>query len=1563
MSLSKKGPQTDAKLSSPNKLKTLNPNAAEFIPFSLRSSSSGTRSASSADATARFSTTGSLGKSVLDRSESSILSNPDEEAHQYWQCQLPDDITPDFKVMGEDDSQSLNNLSITGLSIHDDNEASRLTSYKGSNYIFNEQQELSQQHLNGDSFVDNFRFSNSTYGEDPSSASFLNPLSKPWDRQIENTNQYASIGREGLTYDDNSRHGLLNDALVEQALVDDIDVNPLEFLASQFPGFAAESLTEVYFANGCDLNLTIEMLTQLELQVDSSIHQNLNSKTLSAPNLSATDFPALTSPDGQTTAKYAADHVQQSGNPFRSSDMDKMLFSKSSSFSSRDAIDFASTVRKLASQDSDIWKHERNNSADAAIGSSRNSHALASAYNSGQGRANFGDRMQNRGSARAAPVWLETGDAVANMYSELREEARDHARVRNAYFEQARQAYLVGNKALAKELSVKGQLHNMHMKAAHGKAQESIYRQRNPVSLEMQGNGRGHERMIDLHGLHVSEAIHVLRHELSVLRSTARAAGQRLQVYICVGTGHHTRGSRTPARLPIAVQRYLLEEEALDFTEPQPGLLRVVLQAASIVIAFPSAYNSYLLRSLPFSSSSSSFSPWFSVLRDAIAASNLLLGKCTHACVLKLEQCPDRFLTNNLITMYTKCGSLRSARRLFDITPERDLVTWNAILAAYADAGYTQPENIQEGFYLFRLLRKSIVLTSRHTLAPVFKMCLLSGYAWPSEAVHGYAVKIGLEWDVFVAGALVNIYSKFRRIREARILFDGMPVRDVVLWNVMLKAYVEMGLEDEALLLFSAFHQSGLRPDDISVRTLLMGVRKIGFERQLNQLQAYMTKLFPFDDASDVILWNKRLSDYLRAGEVWTAIHCFIDMIRSKVAYDSMTLVVILSAIASINHLELGKQIHGIIVKSTLDQVVSVANSLLNMYTKADSVYNAKRVFDHMKEVDLISWNTMISGCALNGLEEESVGLFINSLRSGLVPDQFTIASVLRACSSLKEGFYLGKQIHVHSIKTGTVIDSFVSTSLIDVYSKSGMMEEAESLFQNQDGFDLATWNAMMFGYITSNDNHKALMLFSLLHKSGEKADEITMANAAKACGCLVGLEQGKQIHAVVIKRGFNLDLHVVSGILGMYLKCGELEYAQRVFDEMPMLDDVAWTTMISGCVENGDEEHAMLIYRQMRLAGVQPDEYTFATLVKASSLLTALEQGKQIHANLIKSDCALDPYVMTALVDMYAKCGNIEDAYGLFKRMNKRSIALWNAMLIGLAQHGNAEEALYLFKEMKSRGATPDRVTFIGVLSACSHSGLVSEAYENFYSMQKDYGIEPEVEHYSCLVDALSRAGRIQDAEKVILSMPFKASASVYRSLLNACRVQGDKETGKRVAEKLFSLEPSDSAAYVLLSNIYAAANQWDDVTSARNMMKRTNVKKDPGFSWVDVKNKVHLFVAGDRSHKEADLIYDKVEYMMEKIREEGYVPDTDFVLVDIEEEEKERALYYHSEKLAIAYGLMSTPPDTTIRVIKNLRVCGDCHSAIKYISKVFKREVVVRDANRFHHFRSGVCSCGDYW
>ncbi|ESQ50238.1 hypothetical protein EUTSA_v10001942mg [Eutrema salsugineum] len=579
MSLTKKSPtqSSDPKLSSSIKPTTLNPHAAEFVPFTLRTPSSGGATTSNLDVTSKLlASSSSVGKAVLDRSESSASHHSDEEARQFWSHQLPDDITPDFKLMTQDDnSYGSGSLSLASLSLYDINEAEKFPSASGGGgggggYPFSDQHGLASRSriANGNSLSEKIRYPVSSFGE----PNFMHVSPKPWDKQIMNADQLLGNEREKNPFSGNPRHGFINDMITENSNVGEIEVNPVEFLASQFPGFASESLAEVYFANGCDLHLTVEMLTQLELQVDGGLNQNVSPKAFAAPNLTPMDFPALSISNSQgNPAQFGGDDLQQTGNHYQSAVKDNMFFFKSgSSVSQPGSIDYVSAVRKLASQDSGIWKYEPKDSADSSIGSSRNSHASVGAYKSARGRNIYSDKLQNR----PAPVWVETGDAVGNMYSDLREEARDYARLRNVYLEQARQAYLVGNKALAKELSVKGQLHNMQMKAAHGKAQDAIYRQRNPIG---QGNSRGNERMIDLHGLHVSEALQVLKHELSVMRSTARATQERLQVFICVGTGHHTRGSRTPARLPIAVQRYLLEEEGLDFSEPQAGLLTVII--------------------------------------------------------------------------------------------------------------------------------------------------------------------------------------------------------------------------------------------------------------------------------------------------------------------------------------------------------------------------------------------------------------------------------------------------------------------------------------------------------------------------------------------------------------------------------------------------------------------------------------------------------------------------------------------------------------------------------------------------------------------------------------------------------------------------------------------------------------------------------------------------------------------------------------------------------------------------------------------------------------------------
>ncbi|KAF6138474.1 hypothetical protein GIB67_022508 [Kingdonia uniflora] len=440
-------------------------------------------------------------------------------------------------------------------------------------------------------------------------------------------------------------------------------------------------------------------------------------------------------------------------------------------------------------------------------------------------------------------------------------------------------------------------------------------------------------------------------------------------------------------------------------------------------------------------------------------------------------------------------------------------------------------------------------------------------------------------------------------------------------------------------------------------------------------------------------------------------------------------------------------------------------------------VEDARRLFDGMDERDVVLWNVMLKAYMKLGNEDEMYRLFLE--------------------------FHCSRQVQVHALKMGSGEDDFVSTALIDVYGKSGRMKEAELLFSRSGRFDLVSWNAMMAGYVTNQDGHKALNLFSTIHKSGEKSNQFTLTTALNACSCLVAFQQGKQIHGYIIRLGFESDLCVSSGILDMYVKCGDVSGASLAFDSIREPDIVTWTAMISGCVENGEADRSLGFYHRMMRSGVSPDEYS----------------------------------------------------YKLFKRMN-----------------------------MRCQDIKPDSITFIGVLSACSHSGLVFEAYGYFNSMYSMYGIEPKIEHYSCLVDVLGRAGHVHQAKKLIESMPFKPSASMYRALLGGCRLQGDAVC----SYWLLVLEPFDSAARVLLSNIYASANQWDKVNETRNIMKSRSIKKDPGYSWIDVKNKVNLFVVDDKLHPQASAIHDKLEELIQIIGEEGYTPDADYVMLDVEEEEK---------------------------------------------------------------------------
>ncbi|MBA0675213.1 hypothetical protein Goari_016768, partial [Gossypium aridum] len=459
-------------------------------------------------------------------------------------------------------------------------------------------------------------------------------------------------------------------------------------------------------------------------------------------------------------------------------------------------------------------------------------------------------------------------------------------------------------------------------------------------------------------------------------------------------------------------------------------------------------------------------------------------------------------------------------------------------------------------------------------------------------------------------------------------------------------------------------------------------------------------------------------------------------------------------------------------------------------------------------------------------------------------------------------------------------------------------------------------------------------------------------------------LDLGRQLHGYVIRSGFDRNLSVCNGLVDFYGKCKEVEGAVMVFDGMEKRNAVSWCSLISAYEQNYEEENACGMFLEARKEGIEPTDFMVSSVISACAGMAGLELGRSIHALAVKACVEGNVFVGSALVDMYGKCGSIDDSEQAFYEIPERNLVSWNAMIGSYAHQGLADMALSLFQDMLSLGeVVPNYVTLVCVLSACSRAGAVKMGMEIFKSMEERFRIQPGAEHYACIVDLLGRAGMVERAYEFIKEMPIHPTISIWGALLNACRVYKKPELGKIAANKLFELDPKDSGNHVLLSNLFASTGRWEEADLVRKEMKDVGIKKGAGCSWITVKNKVHIFQAKDTSHEMNSKIQEMLAKLGNDMKAAGYVPDIDFALFDLEEEEKMSEVGYHSEKIALAFGLIVIPPGVPIRITKNLRICGDCHSAFKFISGIVGREIIVRDNNRFHRFRVRQCSCRDYW
>ncbi|CAN1846253.1 Pentatricopeptide repeat-containing protein At4g14050, mitochondrial [Linum perenne] len=541
------------------------------------------------------------------------------------------------------------------------------------------------------------------------------------------------------------------------------------------------------------------------------------------------------------------------------------------------------------------------------------------------------------------------------------------------------------------------------------------------------------------------------------------------------------------------------------------------------------------------------------------------------------------------------------------------------------------------------------------------------------------------------------------------------------------------------------------------------------------------------------------------------------------------------------------------------------------------------------------------------------------------------------------------KQLHPQIIKSGIDDCILLANSLVDAYGKCGLVQDARQLFEEMPDRDQVSWASILTAHNQANLPASTLSIFpSMLSRDRLLPDHFVYATLVRSCAGLCAIRQGKQVHAQFVVSPYNHDDVVKSSLVDLYAKCGLPFAARSVFDSIMVKSSIswtsvisgyarsglksegmalllstpyrnlyAWTALISGLVQSGNTTDASLLFIEMRRDDIKiVDPLVVSTVVSACANLASLEFGKQVHGLVVALGFESCLFVDNALVDMYAKCSDLLAARRIFDAMIWRDVVSWTSLIVGEAQHGKAK------------------------------------------------GITPSLQHFTCLLDLFSRSGHLVEAENLTATMPFEPDEPTWVALLSACKKYGNKQVGVRIANRLLSLNPRDSSTYILLSNVYAGAGMWERVSMVRKLITTLEVKKEPGYSCISTGKERQVFYAGETFDPALKSeILQLLNELNEEMRRRGYVPDTSYVLMDMEEQEKERQLFWHSERIAVAYGLLRAVPKTVIRIVKNLRVCGDCHNVLKHISSIVEREIIVRDATRYHHFSNGKCSCNDFW
>ncbi|MBA0847383.1 hypothetical protein Goshw_017112 [Gossypium schwendimanii] len=783
-------------------------------------------------------------------------------------------------------------------------------------------------------------------------------------------------------------------------------------------------------------------------------------------------------------------------------------------------------------------------------------------------------------------------------------------------------------------------------------------------------------------------------------------------------------------------------------------------------------------------------------------------GKRIHSSIRDTNLIEDVRVGTALIDFYSKCGFLEDARKVFDEMSERDLVSWNAMISGYAGC-----EEIEEVVFLVMTMQREGFRPNSRTLVAMILVCDKVAEVRLGKAIHGYCLRNGLfDLDVHVGTALISFYLSFFDVRASHLVFDLMAIRNTVCWNAMIMGYFDVGESSKALRLFE-------------------------------------------------------------------------QMLMDGVEFDSVTVLALIQASAEFGSLELGDQIHQMAIKCSYSNDLFIVNALINMYAEIGCLKSACKLFDGIPTRDVALWNSMISVYIDYSYYGEAISLFIKMRTEGNKEDERTTVLMLSLCAESADALRKGRSLHAHACKTGMGMDINIGNAILNMYAEQNCMDSVRKVFGQMSNVDVISYNTLILVLARNNLGIEAWETFGIMRESDVKPNSYTIISILAACKDETCLNIGRSLHGFVIKQGIEVNAPLKTALTDMYINCGDETTAMNLFESSHGRDLISWNALISTYVKNNQAHEAFLVFSRM-VSEVEPNSVTIINILSSCTHLAHLPQGRCLHSYMIRRESSLgrNLSLQNAFITMYARCGSMRNAEKIFETLTRRNIISWNAIITGYGMHGRGYDAILAFSQMLEDGFQPNEVTFISILSACSHSGMIEEGLQLFDSMVHDFNITPQLAHYGCVVDLLGRAGRLDKAREFIESMPIKPDASIWRSLLSAYRDHCYTKDAKAIFEKVVELDPMNPGNYVLLCNVYAAAGLWPEVSEMRRHLRAKGLRKPPGISWIIVRSQIHSFAAGDRSHPMADKIYANLNSLLQSIKEIGYVPDLRWILHDDE-------------------------------------------------------------------------------